>query len=129
MLQDDIKEYWGFYLLKDSTVKLSVCSRHEGASFIVVKVSRGKIFQHQNLENHLRNIEFEIFQQLIWGKTVKRTRENKFFQSLKDARRCAFLGELDSVEESDEISDEFEFSDETVDSSSEEYGKTFFDTA
>ena len=52
-----------------------------------------------------------------------------FFQSLKDARRCAFLGELDSVEESDEISDEFEFSDETVDSSSEEYGKTFFDTA
>ena len=40
MLQDDIKEYWGFYLLKDSTVKLSVCSRHEGASFIVVKVSQ-----------------------------------------------------------------------------------------
>ena len=39
MLEDDIKEYWGFYLLKDSTVKLSVCSRHEGASFIVVKVS------------------------------------------------------------------------------------------
>ena len=38
MLEDDIKEYWGFYLLKDSTVKLSVCSRHEGASFIVVKV-------------------------------------------------------------------------------------------
>ena len=38
MLQDDIKEYWGFYLLKDSTVKLSVCSRYIGASFIVVKV-------------------------------------------------------------------------------------------
>ena len=37
MLQDDIKEYWGFYLLKGSTVKLSVCSRYEGASFIVVK--------------------------------------------------------------------------------------------
>ena len=36
-LQDDIKEYWGFYLLKGSRVKLSVCSRYEGASFIVVK--------------------------------------------------------------------------------------------
>ena len=34
---------------------------------------------------------------------------------MKDARRCAFLGELDSVEESDEISDEFEFSDEWSD--------------
>ena len=40
MLQDDIKEYWGFYLLKDSTVQLSVCSRYVGASFIVVKVSQ-----------------------------------------------------------------------------------------
>lgn len=66
MLQDDIKEYWGFYLLRGSTVRLSVCSRHEGASFIVVK-------------------------------------------GLKDARRCSYLGELDSNEESDEISDEFEF--------------------
>lgn len=41
--------------------------------------------------------------------------ERVLFQSLKDARRCAFLGELDSVEESDEISDEFEFSDEWSD--------------
>lgn len=27
-LQDDIKEYWGFYLLKDSVVKVSTCSRY-----------------------------------------------------------------------------------------------------
>ena len=67
MLEDDVKEYWGFYLLKGSVAKLSVCSRHEGASFIVVK-------------------------------------------GLKDAKRCAYLGELDSLEESDEISNEFEFS-------------------
>ena len=53
MLQDDIKEYWGFYLLKGSTVQLSVCARHEGASFFVVR-------------------------------------------GVKDARRCAYLGELDS---------------------------------
>lgn len=67
MLQDDIKEFWGFYLLRGSIVKLSVCSRHEGASFIVVK-------------------------------------------GLKDARKCSYLGELDSQEEeSDEISEEFEF--------------------
>lgn len=26
-LEDDIKEYWGFYLLKDSIVKVSTCSR------------------------------------------------------------------------------------------------------
>ncbi|TRY68335.1 hypothetical protein TCAL_03808 [Tigriopus californicus] len=71
MLQDDIKEYWGFYLLRGSFVRLSVCSRHEGASFIVVK-------------------------------------------GLKDARRCAYLGELDSIEESDEISEEFEFNHEIV---------------
>ena len=66
MLEDDIKEYWGFYLLRGSIVRLSVCSRHEGASFIMVK-------------------------------------------DLKNAKRCAWLGELDSEEESDEISDEFEF--------------------
>jgi peptidyl-prolyl cis-trans isomerase SDCCAG10 len=36
-LPDDVKEYWGFYLLKGSHVKLTVCSRYEGASFIVVK--------------------------------------------------------------------------------------------
>lgn len=26
-LEDDIKEYWGFYLLKDSFVKITTCSR------------------------------------------------------------------------------------------------------
>ena len=30
-------------------------------------------------------------------------------KGLKDARKCSYLGELDSQEESDEISDEFEF--------------------
>ena len=69
MLKDDIKEYWGFYLLKDSLVKLSVCSRHEGASFIIVR-------------------------------------------GMKHARRCSYLGELDSAEESEEISNEFEFAHE-----------------
>ena len=30
-------------------------------------------------------------------------------KDLKNARRCSYLGELDSAEESDEISEEFEF--------------------
>jgi hypothetical protein len=71
MLEDDIKEYWGFYLLRGSIVRLAVCSRHEGASFIIVK-------------------------------------------GLKDAKRCSYLGELDSEEESEEISNEFEFSNNNV---------------
>ncbi|KAL0107804.1 hypothetical protein PUN28_014823 [Cardiocondyla obscurior] len=36
-LPDDTLEYWGFYLLKNATVTLSVCSRFEGASILVVK--------------------------------------------------------------------------------------------
>ncbi|XP_018058562.1 PREDICTED: uncharacterized protein LOC108693887 isoform X1 [Atta colombica] len=36
-LPDDTLEYWGFYLLKSATVALSVCSRFEGASILVVK--------------------------------------------------------------------------------------------
>ncbi|XP_050538918.1 uncharacterized protein LOC126904189 isoform X2 [Daktulosphaira vitifoliae] len=37
ILEDDIKEYWGFYLLKDSIVKVSTCSRWPGASLIIIK--------------------------------------------------------------------------------------------
>ncbi|XP_021927269.1 uncharacterized protein LOC110833473 isoform X2 [Zootermopsis nevadensis] len=36
-LPDDTLEYWGFYLLKGSTVVLSVCSRYEGSRVMVVK--------------------------------------------------------------------------------------------
>ncbi|XP_051153851.1 uncharacterized protein LOC127277073 isoform X2 [Leptopilina boulardi] len=39
-LPDDTLEYWGFYLLKGATVALSVCSRFEGASILVVKGER-----------------------------------------------------------------------------------------
>ena len=66
ILEDDVKEFWGFYLLRGSTVRVSTCSRHEGASFSLIK-------------------------------------------DLKNAKRCSYLGELDSAEESDEISEEFEF--------------------
>merc|ERR1719147_309572 len=70
-LEDDMKEYWGFYLLRDSHYKVSVCSRHEGASVVVIK--------------HSKNVQ-----------------------------RCAWLGELDSAEESDEISNEFDFQQEVL---------------
>jgi len=70
-LEDDMKEYWGFYLLADSYFRLQTCSRHEGASVVVIK--------------HSKNVE-----------------------------RCAWLGELDSAEESDEISNEFDFQQEVL---------------
>ncbi|KAI4466671.1 hypothetical protein MML48_2g00018005 [Holotrichia oblita] len=37
MLEDDTKEYWGFYLLKGSTVTISTCVRWPGASLIVIR--------------------------------------------------------------------------------------------
>nr|XP_026491969.1 uncharacterized protein LOC113397729 isoform X1 [Vanessa tameamea] len=36
-LEDDMKEYWGFYLLQGSTVTLSSCVRWPGASLIMIK--------------------------------------------------------------------------------------------
>jgi len=70
-LEDDMKEYWGFFLLLDSTFRLRTCSRHEGASVVVIKHS-------------------------------------------KNVAKCAWLGELDSAEESDEMSSEFDFHREVL---------------
>ncbi|XP_031779597.1 uncharacterized protein LOC100117202 isoform X2 [Nasonia vitripennis] len=39
-LPDDTLEYWGFYLLKGAKVALTVCSRFEGSSILVVKGER-----------------------------------------------------------------------------------------
>ncbi|KAG8234861.1 hypothetical protein J437_LFUL013363 [Ladona fulva] len=39
-LGDDMKEYWGFYLLKGSTVSISTCARWPGASLIVIRGHR-----------------------------------------------------------------------------------------
>ncbi|CAH0598388.1 unnamed protein product [Chrysodeixis includens] len=36
-LEDDMKEYWGFYLLKGSSVTVSACTRWPGASLIMIK--------------------------------------------------------------------------------------------
>ncbi|KAK7074710.1 hypothetical protein SK128_019416 [Halocaridina rubra] len=36
-LQDDIKEYWGFYLLKGSKVTVSTCSSREGAQLMILR--------------------------------------------------------------------------------------------
>ncbi|KAK9877472.1 hypothetical protein WA026_018581 [Henosepilachna vigintioctopunctata] len=36
-LDDDMKEYWGFYLIKGSIVKVSTCVRWQGASLIVIR--------------------------------------------------------------------------------------------
>eukprot|EP00092_Neocalanus_flemingeri_P037943 GFUD01041300.1.p1 GENE.GFUD01041300.1~~GFUD01041300.1.p1 ORF type:complete len:517 (-),score=125.30 GFUD01041300.1:18-1568(-) len=79
-LEDDMKEYWGFYLLADSYFRLQACSRHEGASVVIIK--------------HSKNVE-----------------------------RCAWLGELDSAEESDEISNEFDFQQHVLHGDKEDENK------
>lgn len=40
VLPDDTLEYWGFFLLKGSTVGLKVCSRHDGSRILVVRGER-----------------------------------------------------------------------------------------
>ncbi|XP_050316122.1 uncharacterized protein LOC126750524 [Anthonomus grandis grandis] len=40
VLEDDIKEYWGFYLLKGSSVTVNTCVRWPGASLIVIRGHR-----------------------------------------------------------------------------------------
>ncbi|KAL1497533.1 hypothetical protein ABEB36_008477 [Hypothenemus hampei] len=40
ILEDDIKEYWGFYLLKGSSVTVNTCVRWPGASLIVIRGHR-----------------------------------------------------------------------------------------
>ncbi|KAF7268423.1 hypothetical protein GWI33_018433 [Rhynchophorus ferrugineus] len=40
VLEDDTKEYWGFYLLKGSSVTVNTCVRWPGASLIVIRGHR-----------------------------------------------------------------------------------------
>ncbi|XP_058789879.1 uncharacterized protein LOC131663465 isoform X2 [Phymastichus coffea] len=37
VLEDDMKEYWGFYLLRGSSVTVSTCVRWQGASLTVIR--------------------------------------------------------------------------------------------
>nr|XP_012137415.1 PREDICTED: uncharacterized protein LOC105662068 isoform X1 [Megachile rotundata] len=37
ILEDDMKEYWGFYLLRGSTVTVSTCVRWPGASLTIIR--------------------------------------------------------------------------------------------
>lgn len=62
-LGDDVKEYWGFHLLKGSRVTVSACSRYDGAQLML-----------------LRGVE--------------------------NLRRCAWIGEEDSMEEEEELENE-----------------------
>ncbi|KAK3858949.1 hypothetical protein Pcinc_034892, partial [Petrolisthes cinctipes] len=36
-LQDDIKEYWGFYLLKGSTITISSCAKWDGGQLMILR--------------------------------------------------------------------------------------------
>lgn len=59
-LPDDTLEYWGFYLLKGATVALSVCSRFQGASILVVKGERNLrtcgMLDHNTNKEHSQGI-------------------------------------------------------------------------
>ncbi|CAL7941908.1 unnamed protein product [Xylocopa violacea] len=54
ILPDDTLEYWGFYLLEGASVALSVCSRFQGASILVVKGERNLrtcgMLEHHNTQ-------------------------------------------------------------------------------
>ncbi|XP_066596287.1 uncharacterized protein [Prorops nasuta] len=59
-LPDDTLEYWGFYLLRGATVALSVCSRFQGASILVVKGERNLrtcgMLEHSNNKNRVSDM-------------------------------------------------------------------------
>ncbi|CAD1479348.1 unnamed protein product, partial [Heterotrigona itama] len=60
ILPDDTLEYWGFYLLEGSSVALSVCSRFQGASILVVKGERN-LRTCGMLEHHNTQVVESIF--------------------------------------------------------------------
>ncbi|KAG7158859.1 hypothetical protein Hamer_G006226 [Homarus americanus] len=37
VLKDDVKEYWGFYFLKGSTITISLCSRWDGGQLMILR--------------------------------------------------------------------------------------------
>ncbi|GLG97423.1 Uncharacterized protein GBIM_04188 [Gryllus bimaculatus] len=37
LLEDDMKEYWAFYLLRGSSITVSACVNHPGASLVVIR--------------------------------------------------------------------------------------------
>ncbi|XP_043263399.1 uncharacterized protein LOC122403740 isoform X2 [Colletes gigas] len=59
-LPDDTLEYWRFYLLEGSSVVLSVCSRFEGASILLVKGEHNLrtcgLLEHDNNEQMIEGI-------------------------------------------------------------------------
>ncbi|KZC07264.1 PREDICTED: uncharacterized protein LOC107185590 [Dufourea novaeangliae] len=59
-IPDDTLEYWGFYLLQGASVALSVCSRFEGASILLVKGERNLrtcgMLEHNHNEQIVENI-------------------------------------------------------------------------
>ncbi|XP_054003843.1 uncharacterized protein LOC128889846 isoform X2 [Hylaeus anthracinus] len=59
-LPDDTLEYWGFYLLEGSSVALSVCSRFQGASILLVKGEHNLrtcgMLEHNNNEQIVENV-------------------------------------------------------------------------
>lgn len=90
ILPDDTFEYWGFYLLKGATVLLSVCSRFQGASILVVKGERNLRTCEILEQNKNRELRTEMF--LPDADQVKITFEShmKGINSVEDINQQAF---------------------------------------
>lgn len=71
-LEDDMKEYWAFYLLQGSSVTVSTCVRWPGASLIVI---RGHKHLHQcayigdDSSEELEEMEANVQESVAWSGT------------------------------------------------------------
>ncbi|XP_033327458.1 uncharacterized protein LOC117221012 [Megalopta genalis] len=81
-IPDDTLEYWGFYLLKGASVALSVCSRFEGASILLVKDERNLrtcgMLEHNYGDQIVKNIFLPDAQQQVKVVFTSNTEEDTF---------------------------------------------------
>lgn len=108
-LPDDTLEYWGFFLLKGSTVKLSVCSKYEGARILVVKGE--KILDTCGLLDHNNNKKNEPIGKVAsdQGQVVVTYETNA--QEILPSHTQTDLSENNSTRKSRSIRENLDFND------------------
>lgn len=116
VLPDDTLEYWGFYLLKGSTVALKVCSRHDGSRILVVRGERNLrtcgLLQHNINKPHLDKeykqvrVTFETAAQEILDTTDK--------IHVFDPNRRSFNKSRDEIEDGNTAAEEEDLRDEDL---------------
>ncbi|XP_031829831.1 uncharacterized protein LOC116425808 [Nomia melanderi] len=85
-IPDDTLEYWGFYLLQGASVALSVCSRFEGASILLVKGERNLrtcgMLEHNYEEQIVEDIFLPKAEQQVKVIFTSNTREPTFQKTI-----------------------------------------------